>query len=318
MDRRRFTRIAPAALALLACLLAAPLAARADAAASKKPVLRAAFYYPWFPQAWQQGGIEPFTQFRPSLGFYSSSQRTVIRRQIADMQYGHIQAGIASWWGRGTHTDARMPLLLNAASGTGFTWTVYYELEGQADPDVAQIRSDLAYLRSRYASDPSYLRRGGRFVVFVYAQPADGCGMADRWKQANTVGAHVVLKVFPGYLACASQPAGWHQYSPAVAADGQPGISFAVSPGFYKAGEPAPRLARNLARWRRDVRAMARSAAPLQLVTTYNEWGEGTSVESAATWASRSGHGAYMDALHAWPVPGARVSAARPVPRPRG
>jgi hypothetical protein len=302
MDRRVPARIAAAAaFALLACLLAAPLASRADAAASKTPVLRAAFYYPWFPQAWQQGGIRPFTQYQPSLGYYSSGRRKVVRQQIADMQYGHIQAGIASWWGSGTHTDARMPLLLSAAAGTGFRWTVYYEPEGSADPDVATIRADLAYLRSRYASDPSYLRLGGGFVVFVYAQPSDGCGMADRWKQANTVGAHVVLKVFPGYLACASQPDGWHQYSPAVASDSQPGISFAVSPGFYKAGEPWPRLARNLTRWRRDVRAMARSGAPLQLVTTYNEWGEGTSVESARTWASRTGHGAYLDALHASP-----------------
>src|SRR5207302_7845619 len=106
--------------------------------------------------------------FRPSLGLYSSSQRTVIRRQIADMQYGHIEAGIASWWGPGTDTDARMPLLLSAAAGTGFTWIVYYELEGPTDPSVARIRSDLAYLRRRYASNPSYLRRGGHFVVFVY------------------------------------------------------------------------------------------------------------------------------------------------------
>ena len=30
--------------------------------------------------------------------------------------------------------------------------------------------------------------------------------MADRWKQANTVNAYLVLKVFAGYRNCASQP----------------------------------------------------------------------------------------------------------------
>ncbi|HXD10089.1 MAG TPA: DNRLRE domain-containing protein, partial [Anaerolineales bacterium] len=35
-----------------------------------------------------------------------------------------------------------------------------------------------------------------------------------------------------------------------------------------------------------------------QLVTTFNEWGEGTSVEGAQEWASSSGYGAYLDALH--------------------
>ena len=43
---------------------------------------------------------------------------------------------------------------------------------------------------------------------------------------------------------------------------------------------------------------MVASHAYLQLVTTVNEWGEGTAVESAREWATPSGHGAYLDALH--------------------
>jgi hypothetical protein len=309
MDRRGSRSIArAAALALAGCALAA---ASPSLAAPARTPLRAAFYYPWFPQAWSQEGIRPFTRFRPSLGLYDSGRRELIRRHIADMRYGRIAAGIASWWGRGTHTDARMPLLLGAAAGTGFTWAVYYEREGQENPGAAAIAADLAYLRRRYARSPSYLRRDGRFVVFVYAQPEDGCAMAERWRGARSAGAYVVLKVFPGYERCASQPDGWHQYAPAVAADSQPGHSFSISPGFNKAGEDGPRLARNLARWRRDVRAMARSGAPFQLITTYNEWGEGTAVESAASWASPSGHGAYLDALHAVPVDARPRTASR-------
>ena len=47
----------------------------------------------------------------------------------------------------------------------------------------------------------------GKFVVFVYADTNDACGMADRWKQANTVGAYVVLKGIPR-LCQLRQPAG--------------------------------------------------------------------------------------------------------------
>src|SRR5438128_715245 len=61
--------------------------------------LRAAFYYPWFPEAWQQQGIYPYTYYTPTLGYYNSSDPTVILQHIAAMQYGGIQAGIASWWG---------------------------------------------------------------------------------------------------------------------------------------------------------------------------------------------------------------------------
>jgi hypothetical protein len=43
---------------------------------------------------------------------------------------------------------------------------------------------------------------------------------------------------------------------------------------------------------------MAASGAKWQLVTTFNEWGEGTSVEPAKEWASASGYGQYLDALH--------------------
>jgi hypothetical protein len=274
------------------------LAGAAPAAQDSQPSfpIRAAFYYPWFPEAWNQQGFNPFTNYTPSLGFYDASQ-TVTRQHIAAMQYGGIQAGIASWWGQGSRTDTRIAGLLQAASGTSFRWSIYHETESQGDPSVAQLTSDLTHIRDRYGNDPSFLRVNGKFVVFVYADGNDACGMADRWKQANTVGAYIVLKVFPGYRTCPSQPDSWHQYSPAVATDNQNGYSYAIAPGFWKKGDPV-RLARDLNRWNQNVRDMVASGAPWQLIATFNEWGEGTSVESAQEWATSSGYGAYLDALH--------------------
>lgn len=124
--------------------------------------------------------------------------------------------------------------------------------------------------------------------------------MADRWVAANKAlgnPAYVVLKVFSGYLNCANKPDSWHQYSPAIATDQQSGYSFAVSPGFWLKGQPV-RLARDLNRWTANVKAMVASGEKWQLVTTFNEWGEGTIVESASQWASPSGYGQYMDVLH--------------------
>jgi glycosyl hydrolase family 99/calcineurin-like phosphoesterase family protein len=275
------------------------ISAGAAPAADTQPAfpIRAAFYYPWFPEAWNQQGFNPFTNYTPSLGFYDGGAQSVIKQQIAAMQYGGIQAGIASWWGQGTKTDSRISALLQAASGTPFRWSIYHEQESLGNPSIAQITNDLTYLRDHYGNDPSFLRIDGRFVVFVYADGTDACGMADRWTQANTVGAYLVLKVFSGYRTCASQPDGWHQYSPAVAADSQKGFSYAIGPGFWQKGL-AVRLARDLTRWNQNVRDMVASGAPFQLITTFNEWGEGTSVESAQEWASSSGYGAYLDALH--------------------
>ncbi|MDQ3871061.1 MAG: hypothetical protein M3301_05530, partial [Chloroflexota bacterium] len=260
--------------------------------------LRAAFYYPWFPEAWDQNGIRPYTWYTPALGWNDSADPATIRAHLAAMEYGNIRAGIASWWGQGSRTDARLAALLSATAGSAFRWAVYHEAEGYTDPSVTALAADLVYLRDRYGSDPSYLRIAGKFVVFVYADAQDGCSMVDRWKQANTVGAYLVLKVFPGYGSCASQPDGWHQYAPALAVDSQPSYSFSISPGFWSRSESSPRLGRDLARWYQNVRDMVASGAPLQLVNTFNEWGEGTSVENAQEWSSASGYGAYLDALH--------------------
>lgn len=161
---------------------------------------------------------------------------------------------------------------LLAAAGTPFRWSIYYEPESQADPDIGQLTVDLTYLRDHYGADPSYLRIDGRFVVFVYADPADGCEMVDRWSEANTVNAYIVLKVFGDYRSCARQPNGWHQYAPASAVDAQGGYSYTISPGFAKVGE-AERLPRDLERWKENVRAMVASGAAFQLITTFNEWG---------------------------------------------
>jgi hypothetical protein len=260
--------------------------------------LRATFYYPWFPEAWDQSGMSPFTHYHPSAGFYNGADAAVVAAQIRAMQYGKISVGIASWWGQGSRTDAKMPMLLSTAAGTGFRWAIYYEHEGSSNPTAAQIASDLAYIDSHYGSDPSFYRINGKPVIFVYAEPADGCGMVTRWAQANASHVnYVVLKVFPGFAGCAGQPDQWHQYSPAVAEDHQAGRAFAISPGFWIANGSV-RLARTLTRWQQEVSDMVASREPWQLITTFNEWGEGTAVESATEWSSSSGFGAYLDALH--------------------
>ena len=254
--------------------------------------VRAAFYYPWYPENFSGDG----SQYTPSAGKYSVDVPATVDRQIEDMQYGGLQAGISSWWGAGKREDKRLPLLLSEGAKLGFSWTVYYEEEAYGDPSSTVIRNDLEYLR-RYSNQKSWLHIDGRPVIFVYASGTDGCGMATRWAQANKgEGYYVVLKVFGGYLGCADQPQGWHQYADVL--DVQKGYSAILSPGFWKNDARTPAVPRDLARFRKDATTVATSGDPFQLVVTYNEWGEGTAVESSTDWPSSSGHGAYLDILH--------------------
>jgi hypothetical protein len=262
--------------------------------------IRATFYYAWYPEAWTRDGAFPYSKLRPTLNFYGADDAAIVREHTAAMRYARFDAGIYSWWGPSGYplTDERFPRYLAAARTTPFRWAVYYEREGYEDPSVEKIRADLEYIRDRYASKPAYLKVDGRFVVFVYANGADGCGTAARWAAANTVGAYVDLSGFGGWAACHWQPQAWHQYSADRAEYTFSPSSFMISPGFDETRAAAPALPRDLEAWRRCIADMVASNAQWQLVISFNEWPEGTSVESGGDWASPSGFGAYLDALH--------------------
>jgi hypothetical protein len=252
--------------------------------------IRAAFYYGW-------GAVNSHLQAQYGIDD-PVLDPSAPRRTVAQMRYAGMNAAIASWWGQGSFADVRIPALLRGADGTPLRWSLYYE---PASPSPARIAADLAYLKTRYAADPNYLRVGGRPVLFVWAGGGgNSCTTTQQWVTANArYGFYLVLKVFPGYTRCRYQPSDWHEYGPANRTAVVPGHSFAVSPGFWFTGDARPRLARDPYAFDAAVKAMARSGARWQLVTTFNEWGEGTSVEPAMQWRSWTGRGRYLDLLHA-------------------
>ncbi len=279
--------------------------------------VRAAFYYPWFPQTWGSDPTDPHTNYLPVNGFYSSDDLAVVSRHVADMQYGGITLGLASWWGQGTSTDKNMPTLMQAATGTGFQWAPYYEHEGVADPTPQQIADDLHYLWATYPrgrSAPLASLPGKGMPVFVYNTGDDattGCQTIARWTQARQLllrqfhqHVYIDLKVFDGYKNCPGTNLvdGWHQYGPASGlhdfstAPGQGSVS--ISPGYWKRGTvygTAPVLARDRARWQSDLAQMLALHPVWQLVTTYNEWGEGTAIEGSTGCRVPAPTGTYCD-----------------------
>jgi hypothetical protein len=317
------------ALALIASVLTPirPPTLTAYASGPNFPI-HAAFYYPWFPEAWNQGGINPYTWYTPAPnGYYDSSSTTVIDDHIARMKYANINVGIASWWGQGTKTDLRIGLLLQEAHSRDFYWTLYYEPALSA----TQAASDLSYIASHYASDPNFLHVNGKPVLFVYSRAVASCANVATWSSVN-IGFYLNLQVFSGYLTCPSpsQPDSWHQYGPASAESSQTDYSFTISPGFWLRTDASPRLTRDPVRWKANIAHMVASGAPWQLITTFNEWGEGTAVEDAAQWNSCTGYGIYLDALRdaiggrtpicqSSPYPGpmrSPVAQSNPAPQP--
>lgn len=261
--------------------------------------LRAAFVYPWYPENWTNGSTYPKSHWRPVAGYYSEDSKAEIERQITELNYGHIQHGILSWWGQGSKTDQRVAPILADSAGQDMYWSLYYE---PAYTSQAALSSDLAYIYSHYTSDPHYWIYDGKPVLFVYSRSVSSCTGAANWMAANAGRFFIDAQVFAGYRNCAVQPDSWHQYSPAVRSDEQAGYSYTVSPGYWKYDETSARLARSVSAFRSAVAAMVASKEPFQLVTTFNEWNEGTAIEPATAWASPSGYGQYLDVLHAYPT----------------
>jgi hypothetical protein len=271
--------------------------------------MRGAFYYPWYPETWKVGGVH--VAYHPLLGYYSSSNKPVVDRHVRALNYAGVDVGIASWFGPGSHSEAsRIPLLLRSTVGH-LKWALYYECEGNPrrgsscrsggpNPTVQAIRNDLTYA-SMYATSPAYMQIDGRPLIFVWSPDDAACEVASRWKRAAP-NWYVVLKLSTGFKLCADQPDGWHQYAPSTATQHHDGYYYSISPGFRRADGTGKKLQRKLRRWRDQVRGMVASHEPWQLITTFNEWGEGTAVEASRGWKSPSGYGKYLDQLHRNPT----------------
>ena len=309
MTRRPLLAALAATIAVLLCGLVvaglvwdvhAPTARNSDVRASRTPSaprigpvrgpgapVRAAFYYGWFPETEHWA-----SHYVPEQGKYDSSNRTVVAAQITQAKAAGLDAFISSWWGRGTLTDKRLPLLLDTAQRLGFHDAPYYEPEGYGNPTVATVSTDLTYLASiaaRYGN--TWLRVAGKPVLFVYNADDTTCAVASKWSSANAGRFYLSLKVFPGYARCQNQPDSWHQYSAAISSTRVRGYSTTVSPGFWKFNEATPRLARNVAQFRAALAAQVASGERWQLITSWNEWGEGSGVEP-----TRQFGGAYLGA----------------------
>jgi len=261
--------------------------------------IRGAFYYPWYPETWRAGGEMAIFEPSPPLGYYNSADPAVVDAHLDHFEYGNIELGILSWWGQSRNNDrARISLIQNMtqARGSNIKWAAYYE-EMHKTKTVEEVTSDLAYLKKWFTWHDTWAKVDGKPVIFVYHNR--GCQNAERWMEAANGEWHVVLKLFGGFEACPIQPSSWHNYGPAKEVLSYEGHSFSISPGFWHAAESEPRLPRvNQTRWCEMVQNMVDSQAPWQLITTFNEAGEGTMIEPSAAWASDSGYGYYLDCLH--------------------
>ncbi len=152
-------------LVLAALALCAPVADGSRAAPTPRPTT-AIFYYPWFGTPgtdgeyyhWEQNGHRPSADlasaFYPTRGAYSSGDPSILDAQMLEIARAGIGEIVASWWGRGSVVDERLPAVI--ASARAHSLEVAAHLEPYAGRTVAGTGS--RHRLPADARDPRVLR----------------------------------------------------------------------------------------------------------------------------------------------------------------
>ncbi|MFW6169763.1 MAG: endo-1,3-alpha-glucanase family glycosylhydrolase [Planctomycetota bacterium] len=107
----------------------------------------------------------------PALGAYDSHDPEVIDHHIELAKTHGVDAFICTWWGRNTYDDRALGKVLDRAREQDFAATVYWETApGENQSQIDQAVKDLLYVLNRYGSHPAFLKVDGKPVIFVYGR----------------------------------------------------------------------------------------------------------------------------------------------------
>ena len=273
-----------------------------------------AFYYGWYADPQVSGRWEHWpegTAHEPLAGRYDSYDPKMVEQQCNEMKAAGITGLIVSFWNHGDFGDQGMPLLLAAAGRAGLKVTIYCETaKPRQSPNPQATADDLLDILTRYGNHPAWLRAGAKPVVFVYTRALNELhltGWAEVIKHVDQRHAGGVCfvcdeiskaaaKVFggihaynpTGQTACMTieQIRAWARanYPKWVATAGKRISCVTVIPGYddTKLKRPAPRptTERYGGETYRVLWEEAVAAHPdWILITSWNEWHEGSEIE---------------------------------------
>ena len=111
--------------------------------------------------------------FRPLIGPYDSTDPAVVAWHCRLAEAAGIDAFLVSWWGEANVSgEAFERVILPAARGTRVKVALNCEL-AQFHAQVGPLIERLAGVLARCQGDPAYLHRAGRPVVYLYQVPFD-------------------------------------------------------------------------------------------------------------------------------------------------
>lgn len=118
----------------------------------------------------EQRDISESTHY-PARGAYDSHDPDLIDAHIDEAKAHGLTGFIATWWGQGTFDDRAFGTVLDRAERKGFKVTVYWETApGSGAAQIDRAVRDLVYVLRRYGRSPAFLKVGDKPVIFVYGR----------------------------------------------------------------------------------------------------------------------------------------------------
>ncbi len=303
-----------------------------------------ALYYPWFDENTWTSGTTPDLPAQP----YASRDRTVMARHIQQAQQAGIDAFMVAWYGPkdGNPTETNLAALLDEAAARNFKIGILFETTSPFFAGPGDAAAALQHALTVHAGHPAFLRADGKPVILFWRPQL---WSVDTWQSirdqvdpsrsslwiAEGVDTSY-LRVFDGHYLYSNT---WNPptdltytntkfarlVAQAEAALGAPKLWLAtVMPGYddTRTGRPNAfvQSREGGAYYERSWQAALASQPDWIVITSFNEWPEGTYIEPSqregdrylrltATWSARFKQGTGV-------VQAASASPAQPVQPP--
>ena len=125
------------------------------------------FYYNWFDEnTWTPEKVSDFP-----ITLYNSRDRKTAVRHIAQAQEAGIDAFVVGWYGpqvEGNQTEPNLALMLEVADGTAFQVSVEFGPDSPFIHSQQDVVDALRHVLQVHAQHPSFLRVEGRPVIFFW------------------------------------------------------------------------------------------------------------------------------------------------------